>query len=416
MDIVKTKKTSRFNTHSKYLLLVFAVLGFSGYQFAQPTSSQKVERRELLIGSVQQGDLQVTVDGFGRLRSDKQKLITSLTQATVEEMVLKPGSVVDVGSTIMVMSNPELLIQRDQAQQRLTQEKANLRQLKLNNIRDLMAEDAQLAELKADHKATHARRVAEEKLVKDGIISAITFNDTKIREQQLQERIVIQEERRAQLLLVQEEAIKIQEQQIKQEQSSCQTIQNRVDRLVVKSGMKGILQEVPVELGQSVQPGEALALIGSNDDLVALIRIPQTQAEKVEVGQVAVVDTRRDKITGKVSRIDPAVEDGTVTIEVAFSEPLPRSARPELNVDAAIHSDTLSNVFYIERPLNIAEHANTQLFKLDQDMRSAVAVQLSFGVEAGRYIEIRSGAQRGEAFILSDMKQFDQNNPITITQ
>jgi multidrug efflux pump subunit AcrA (membrane-fusion protein) len=416
LDIVKQKPTFKFKRNAKLAAIAAVLLLFSAYQFSQPNSDQKVERSELLIGTVQHGDIQVTVDGYGRLRSDKQKLLTSLTNATVEEIVLKPGSVVEPSSTVLILSNPELLVELDQAKQRLSQQNANLRQLELNNKRDLMAEDAEFATLKADYQSVRMRREAEEGLAKAGIISMVTFKVSVAQERQLSERIEIQKQRRAQLLLVQAEAILIQQQQIKQEEAYLLTIQHRVDRLVVKANMKGVLQSLPVELGQSVVAGQALALIGSTDDLAALIQVPQTQVNKIQIGQSAIVDTRIDKIPGKVTRIDPAVVNGSVTVEIAFSGPLPSSALPELNVDAAIFSKKLHDVYYIQRPVKIAENSSAALFKLSPDRTAAHSVPLKFGSEAGKYIQIQSGVKEGDSFILSDLSRFDQQQHITITQ
>lgn len=416
LDIVKQKQNFKFRKSAKLGAVALILLLFSAYQFSQPNSNQKIDRNELLIGTVKHGKIQVTVDGYGRLRSDKQKLLTSLTNATVDEIVLKPGSVVEPSSTVLILSNPELLVELDQAKQRLSQQNANLRQLELNNKRDLMAEDAEFAILKADYKSVRMRREAEEGLAKAGIISMVTFKVSVAQEQQLEERIAIQQQRRAQLLLVQAEAIHIQQQQIKQDEAFLLTIQHRVDRLVVKANMKGVLQSLPVELGQSVAAGQALALVGSTDDLAALIQIPQTQVNKVQIGQSAVVDTRIDKIRGKVSRIDPAVVNGSVTVEIVFTDPLPSSARPELNVDAAIYSRNLDNVYYIERPVKITENSNAALFKLSPERSSAHSVPLKFGIEAGKYIQIQSGVKEGDSFILSDLSRFDQQQHITITQ
>lgn len=416
MDIAKTPKKSTFGTKQKLLIGALALVALTGYQLFQPSSSQKVERKEILIGTVQQGDMKIQVDGYGLLRSDKQKLLTSLTNATVEEVVLKPGAMVTPDSIILRMSNPELLLEVERAKRNLNQEKANLRQLKLTNQRDLMAEKATLAQLVADHKATKMRRIAEQDLVEKGIISTITFNTTKVNEEQLAERIVIQKQRNEQLQLMQEEAIKIQQEQIKQEQGLFQSISNRVDRLTVRAGINGVLQGLRVELGQSVNPGQALALVGSTQDLMALIRVPQTQVQQIQVGQSALIDTRRDKIDGEVVRINPAVEEGTVTIEVAFNQPLPDSARPELNVDGTIFIETLKNVQFIERPVNVSQNNRRALYKLNADEDTATATDLVFGAEAGRFIQIVSGANKNEKFILSDMARYDAKNTISITR
>ncbi len=416
MDIIQPKSKRKVSTTVVVAAGILIAVLFCVYQFMQPASSQKVKQSEVLTGIVKRGDMNVEVKGYGVLRSDKQKLLTSMSSATIEEIVLKPGALVKPDSVILQMSNPELVLDLELSRQKENQEKANLRQLKLNNIRDLMSEEAAIAQLTASYKSVKMQRIAEEQLVDKGVVSRLAFNATKTDEEQLFERIEIQGKRRAQLLLVHDEAINIQKEQINQAHSNYQTIMNRVDSLTVKAGIEGVLQRLSVELGQSVTAGQALALVGSTNDLVALIQVPQTQAEKVQVGQSAYIDTRADKVKAVVTRISPAVAEGTVTVELAFSDLPPSSARPELNVNGTIFTQTLSSVWYIERPLNVGENSKNFLFKLSPQKTEAIASEVTFGTEAGRYIQIVKGANEGEIFILSDMDSFDPQNKLTIIQ
>ena len=416
MDIVKPKTSAKSKVKQLVTGLIILIIAVVLYQFSLPDSSQKVKRTELLIGTVKKGDMDVAVKGYGVLRSDKQKLLTSLSTATVEEIVLKPGATVAPDSIILRMSNPELMVELDLARQRESQEKANLRQLKLNNTRDLMAEDAVFAELTASYNATKMRRQAEEQLVEKGVVSALNYNQTRMEEQQFSARVAIQEKRRSQLLLVQEEAIKIQQEQINQAHSNYLTILNRVEKLTVTAGIDGVLQDLPVELGQSVAVGQALALVGSRDDLVALVQIPQIQAEKVSIGQKAIIDTRREQVAAKVTRISPAVSDGTVTVEIAFVDATPASARPELNVDGTIFTQKLNSVWYIERPVKAGENSKSALYRIDGERDEAIRQEVVFGAEAGRYIQIVQGAREGDSFILSDLNKFNDLEKLTIIQ
>jgi HlyD family secretion protein len=407
MDIALERKAARFPVKRQLLAAGIALLLFSGYQFLKPSSEQRVARNSLLFGTVRRGDMSVEVEGYGVLRSDKQKLLTALTSATVEEIVLKPGATVTADSVILRLGNPELLQEVERAEQNLIQQKANLRQLMLNNSRSVMTEDSTRARLTASYESTKFRRQGEEKLVEQGIVSRLDYNTTRLQEAQLAERIRILNEQRAQLLLMQQESVKIQQEQINQAMSMHATAKNRVERLVVKAGLDGILQNLPVELGQSVPAGQALALVGSTQDLVALVRVPQTRAERVKVGQAAIIDTRTEQVPGKVTRIDPAVTEGTVTVEIAFAGAPPVGARPELSVNSRIVTETLRDVLYVERPVNVAENSKARVFKVSDGSGNAAAAELTFGVENDRYIQVAAGAAVGEKLILSDMKGYE---------
>ncbi len=404
MDVVKTKKQAKINWSNKTLLvigiLVVAVLVFWANQSA---SSVSVKRGEILIDHVKQGDLNVIIEGYGSLKSDKQQLITAFSRATVKEIVLKPGANVQADSVIVLLDNPELQQQLDSAKRGLSQEKANLRQLKLNQQREKLNEAAALAQINANYETASLKRVAEEKLEKQGIVSTLTFQQTLLNEQQLKKRISILKQRLAQLDLVHQEAISIGQDRVHQQQGLLDIAQARLDKLTVRAGFDGVLQRLSVELGQSLSAGQEVALIGSVSDLIALIRVPQSQAQQIEIGQSTVIDTRRDKIIGKVSRIDPIVADNTVEVEIELPKDLPASARPMLNVDGIITADTLRNVRYIQRPPSIKANSKISLYRVDPQSQQAQLVELKLGRQAGRYIEIISGAQKEQQFIVSDL-------------
>ncbi|MFT6779494.1 MAG: HlyD family secretion protein [Paraglaciecola sp.] len=403
MDVVKTKKSSSFKpTQVNMLLGIIFVIGLLIYFAVSKNGSVSVERENLLIESVQKGDLDVIIEGYGTLTSDKQQLITSFSAATVKEIVLKPGAHVSANSVIVRLENPELVLQVENAEQELIQVQANLRQLKLNNQREILNESANLAEITARFDTAALKKAAEEKLVKQGIVSQLTFQQSVLDEKQLKQRIAILKQRIDQLKLVHDESVNIQSERIKQQQGRLNSTESRLDKLTVRAGFDGVLQRLSVELGQSLAAGQEVALIGSVTDLIALIRVPQSQAQLITIGKVAIIDTRRDKIEGIVSRIDPVVDNNTVEIEIALPALLPASARPQLSVDGVIIADTLQNVKYIKRPAGAKSNTSASLYKLN-NQKNASAEELRFGVQAGQFIQILSGASVGEQFIISDL-------------
>ena len=414
MDVKKIKnKQSKFKSVPIFGSLVVCLLAILIWYVSINAGATSVKRNDMLLGTVKQGDLQVEIEGYGALRSDRQLLITSLTSATVQEIVLKPGALVTQDSVIVQLANPELQLQLNSAVQELSQRKANLRQLKLNQKRELLNESANFAEMEARYETARVKLEAQSGLVKSGIVSALEYKESLVQEAQLKKRLKIHKQRTAALKLVNQEAINIQLEQIKQQQGQLDIAQNRLDRLTVKAGFDGVLQRLSVELGQSLSAGQEIALIGSVQDLIALVRVPQSKAQQIFIGQKAVVDTRRDKVMGTVSRIDPVVVENTVEVEIALPDQLPASARPQLSVDAIIITDTLINITYMERPVNGKANSSASLFRLDDTNSYAMRTSVKFGKEAGRYIEIIDGAQVNDTFIVSDLSQV-KNSELTI--
>lgn len=414
MDVVKKKKTQSFNLSKNMMLglggaTILVVLALWANNSA---SSVSVARGDILVDTVKQGDLAVTIDGYGSLKSNKQQLITSFSRATVKEIVLKPGATVVADSVIVRLENPELQQQYESAKRDLSQSKANLRQLKLNQQRETLNEAGTLAQIDANYETASLKRVAEQKLQEQGIVSKLTFQQSLLNEQQLKKRISILRQRMAQLELVHEEAINIAKDGVKQQEGLRDIAKARLDKLTVRAGFDGVLQRLSVELGQSLSAGQEVALIGSVTDLIALIRVPQSQAQQIMVGQVAIIDTRRDKIEGVVARIDPIVADNTVEVEISLPKTLPASARPMLSVDGTITADTLANVSYIQRPANVKSNSTVSLYRINSDSGQALLVPLKLGRQAGRFIEITSGAKLNEQFIVSDLSTFKTTTDI----
>ncbi|MGB0937795.1 MAG: HlyD family secretion protein [Colwellia sp.] len=404
MDVSKVKPKKN-NNKSKAIwvgIVVLALVMAAVYE-SSFVGVKSVKRNDMLFGVVKHGDLTVEIEGYGALRSDKQLLITTLTNATVQEIVLKPGALVKPDSIIVQLANPELQQQFDSASQELSQRKANLRQLKLSQQREILNESASYAEMEARYETAKVKLDALAGLVKSGIVSSLDYKESVVEEAQLKKRLEIHKKRSTALELVNKEAISIQLDQIKQQEGQLRIAQNRLDRLSVKAGFSGVLQRLSVELGQSLAPGQEIALIGSVEDLIALVRVPQSKAQQIQVGQKAIVDTRRDTMIGRVARIDPVVVENTVEIEIALPSALPRSARPQLSVDATIITETLTDITYIKRPVNASRNSSVSLFKVDDSSETAVKTRLKFGREAGRFIEVIEGASSNDTFIVSDL-------------
>lgn len=405
MDVIKQKTQKKWKNPYVIGLAAIGALGLLTSLSLSSGVKHSVDANSLLLGTVKRGNLEVIIDGYGVLRSNKQTLITSQTAATVEEVVLRPGAAVEPDSIILKLSNPELVQQLDAARVALTQEQAQLRRLKLDNERELLAEQAKFAELDANFHAMQLRSEAEAGLA-GGAVSQLAYKTTVLQRDQLNAQKKLELQRLEQLHRVMKEAVIIQTEQINQASAFLRTVQERADRLTVKAGIKGILQRLPVELGQSVIAGQELALVGSDQDLVAFVRVSQSKADQLRIGQKAIINTRQEKCNGVVSRITPEVRDGTVEVEVAFSEGVPASARPELSIEAKITAATVQNTLYLDRPVNVKSNTQSTLFQLEQDSGVANLKNITFGVESDRFIQVLEGAKENDRFILSDMSQY----------
>lgn len=412
MDVQKSKVTTPF-WHSRgkligvgagvvTLLLVLSVTLMSGNAVA-------VSERNLLIDTVKQGSLDVTIEGYGELVSDKQQLLTSPSQATVKEIVLKPGAEVTADSVIVRLEDPGLVKTFQTAKQELNEAESALRQLRLTNQREKLRERSDLAELVSELATATAQRQAEEKLVSSGIVSRITFEKSVQNERQLKERIALSNAGMAQLDQLQRESLDIQEDQVQQMQANLELAQGQLDRLTVKAGMNGVLQRLKVEVGQSLSPGSEVALVGSATELIALIRVPQGQAQSVHVGNEAVIDTRREKLSGKVTRIMPIVANNTVEIEIALPSIAGTSARPNLSVDGSIIGDHLNEVRYVRRPAGVNGNTTVRVYTMAAGSNKAKPKEAKFGRLAGQYIEVLAGLEAGEQLIVSDLSQLKLN-------
>lgn len=415
MDVKRQKKQPAWQ-NSKNLFLAAALLVTIAllWQVSFSEEGQQVSKNDVWFGTAQSGDLKLEVQGFGKLKSKYQRLLTAPASGIVEEILLKPGAVVTKDDVILRLHNPDLDQQVVNERLLLNTEQANLRQAKVNNQRELLAQRARLAELEAKHGAASFNLEATTKLVEKGIISQLDHKRAQLKTEQLEKQLEIENQRLTQLKAVHEESINIQLEKITQQQGKLASVELKQTQLAIKANIDGVLQKLPVELGQSVPVGEILAFVGGTQQLIAEINVPQNQIEQIQIGQAVQINTRQDITQGQVVRIDPVVSGGTVLVEVDLIGELPSNARPELSVDATIRAGELGNVVYIERPVNVQPGSTGILYRLNQNQDKAQAVQVTFGAEAGKHIQVVSGASLGDRFILSDTSRWQQFESIIL--
>lgn len=418
MDIVKSRNAGFAQKWfaSKKWLLIFAALGVVVFGFALRTkaSSINISRDALVVGVVKKGRFDVTVDGYGELKSSSTRLITSVSKATVEEVVLKPGAKVVADSVILRMSNPQIDQDLDLARQQLESEKISVQEITLTKQRELQDEDAKLLEAQSQLELIEMRQKALADLAKQRILSHIEYAEINMKVEQQRRNLKIQRERYATLQQINRAQIDIHKKMVEQKQLAYDKVQEQKDKLTVRAGREGTLQLLYVELGQSIEPGKELALVGGDKDLNALIKIPQSKSDSVRIGQQARISIGGNPVLAKVAQINPGVVDGSVTVELQPRQALPDNARPNLNVDAVIEVGSFDNALFVDRPANVVANSSANVFVVDKDGDNAARVAVAFGQESGKQIQIKSGLADGAQVVLSDVSKYAAEKSVSI--
>jgi len=414
MDIKKTTPIKKRSWIKPSALIACALL-FSVWQLSQPSSDLTVARSEINIAAVQQSDLPFTIAGFGKLISKHKRLLTAPTVATVEEILVLPGTPVTADTIIMRLNNPDLLLQVNNAEMELVRHHASLRELIINQKSEYLAHQAILVQIKADLAAAELKVEAQSSLAAKGIVSSLDFTRSKLVATQLKERLTIEQQRLAHLQNAHQEKIAVQGQLAKQLNASLSLKRSLQAGLVIHADIEGVLQSMPVTLGQSVTAGEQLALVASNKTMIAQLKIPQHEAQDIAIGHKAEINTRSALVTGVVNRIDPVITSGSVLIDIDITDALPVNARPELKVEGKIEVGILNNTLYVKHPVGIKANSSKQLFALLANQQTATLRTMKFGRVIGNNIELLSGASKGEQFIVSDTSSWLPNHTMTIT-
>jgi HlyD family secretion protein len=387
------------------LLVIAAVsIALSRLQPAAPT----VEMATLWPDTVKRGPMVRQVRGLGTLVPEETRWITPVTSGRVERILLRPGTPVTPDSVIMELSNPQMEQELQDAELRVQSAEATLSNTKVQLQNDLLSQRGVVAGLEADHAQAMFEQQQNETLFKKDLISALQLKQSQNRTQQLMVRLEIAKEQLASRAESTRATLSVQQAVVDQARALLALKREQRDGLRVRAGVSGVLQAIPTEIsvGKSVGPGTDLARVADPMRLKAEIRIAETQAKDLQIGQKAEVDTRVGIIPGRVLRIDPSVQNGTRTVDVSLEGELPRGAVPDLSVDGTIELERLDNVLYMGRPAFGQEQSTVRIFKVDAE-GSATRVPVQLGRSSVSSIEIVSGLNVGDKVILSDMSSWD---------
>jgi HlyD family secretion protein len=384
-----------------------------------------VDMSTLWPDTVKRGPMLRDVRGLGTLVPEDTMLITATTDGRVERILIRPGTPVKANSVVMVLTSPELENQLVTAEYSLKEAEADYENLKVTLQKTLLDMQATAAQVGADFNTAKLEADRDSSLAKEQLLPTVDAKISEVKAQQLGERYKIEQKRLS--INVDAERAQLDAQKVKVEQlrANYNLVKSQEDQLKVKAGFDGMLQALPppmtpVEEGQKVAAGTPLGKVAQPSRLKAELKIAETQVRDIVIGLPAVVDTRlagggsNGLIEGHVSRIDPSILNGTVTVDVALKPPLPSGARPDLSVDGTIQLEKLDDVLFVGRPVFGQQDSTVQLFKIEPDGKYASKVKVTFGRSAVNTIEVKDGLKVGDRVILSDMSAYDAYDRIKL--
>jgi len=410
-DLARAKKKRRltYAIAGALALIVISVI-VARLKPAAPT----VDKNLVWIDTVKRGSMVRQVRGLGTLVPEEIRWIAARTQGRVEQIVLRPGAAVTPESVILVLANPSVQQAALDAESELKSAEAEFITFKVQVEKGVLDAESGLAAAKSAFETTRLQAEVNEDLFKDGLVSALELRRSKVAAEDATSRYEIEKKRYA--FTKDSVAPQLAVKQAAVDRASAQAKLRRDDAsaLNVRAGMSGVLQELPVEVGAQVQPGANVARVVDPSRLKAEVRIAETQARDIQLGQPAAIDTRNGIIDGSVSRIDPSVQNGTVTVDIRLTSELPKGARPALSVDGTIELERLVDIVYVCRPASGQERSNIGLFRLAIDGVHAQRTSVQLGRSSVNTIEIINGLQPGDRVILSDMSQWDSTDRIQL--
>lgn len=416
MDIPRqTGKSRKRMRHIVYAVAGLAVVGAItlGVSRMKP-AAPGLERSTVWVDTVKRGPMLRQVRGIGTLVPVDVRVIAASTEGRVERILVQPGTEVSAGTVLIELINPELQQSVTDVEYQMRAAEADLNNLRAKLDSDRMSQQAAAATVRAEYEQAKIQADTDEVLSKDGLIPALNLKLSKVRAAELANRYSIEQKRLDGTARSAQAQIASQQARISQLRAQLQLRRTQEGTLRVLAGTNGVLQQMQVEVGQQVMPGTNLARVVEPQNLKAELKIAETQAKDITLGQQAAVDTRNGIIPGHVLRIDPAAQQGTVTVDVALDGALPQGARPDLGVDGTIELERLDNVLYVGRPAFGQAQSTVGMFRLEEDGHAAARVQVKLGRSSVNTVEIVEGLNEGDQVILSDTAQWDNYNRIVL--
>jgi HlyD family secretion protein len=410
-EIRRRRKQRRWAIAAASVVVLGAItVGVARLQPAAPL----VEKSTVWTDTVKRGEMLRQVRGNGTLVPEDVRWIPTINAGRVEQIFVLPGAAVESNTVLAKLSNPEVLQAEFDVEWQLKGAEAELANLRVQVMTDKLTQKKAVASADADYTSANLELEVDSELAKSGLEPQVTLKQARAKAEGLAKLFEIEKER----LDAEDESAKaqldVQQAKVSQLRAQLDLKRMQVESLDIRAGMDGVLERLgdptsPLQLGQQLAAGAPIARVANPAKLKAEIKIPETQARDVLLNQLAEIDTRNGVVHGHVLRVDPAVENGTVTVDVTLDESLPKGARPDLTVDGTIEIERLENVMHVGRPVQGQEDSQASLFKLIDNGTAAIRVPVKLGRTSVSTIEIVEGLQVGDRIILSDMSQWDAN-------
>lgn len=392
------------------MAILLITLGLSKLKPAAPS----VEWSTVWPGTVKRGEMFRQVHGLGTLVPEDIRWIPAPNEGRVDRILWLPGKEVLADTVLLELSNPEIELAMFNAEWQLKAAEAGYTDLRVQLESERLDQQAATAKVKAEYHQAKLKADRNELLAKDGLCAEIDLKLSEVMAEELGSRYALEQKRldiSAESVQAQLAAQKIEVERLR---AQYQLKRKQFESLKVRAGVDGVLQQLPVQVGQRVPVGTNLARVANPSRLKAEVKIAETQAKDIQFGQPATIDTRNGVIPGHVVRIDPASQNGTVTVDVSLEGPLPKGARPDLSVDGTIELEHLADVLYVERPAFGQEKTTVSLFKVVDERKGAVRVKVKLGRSSVNFIEVLEGLKVGDQVVLSDMSAWDAYDRIRL--
>ena len=409
--IAKQKRRRRILFASGGVLaLIVITVALSHLKPAVPS----VDRSTVWVDTVKRGPMVREVRGLGTLVPEEIRWIPANTEGRVEKIVVRPGTQVKADTVILELSSPELEQAAHDAESKLKAAEAEFTTLQAKLQRDLLDQESNTARVHSEYQQARIESDMNEQLKKNGLVAELQYKTSQVKAAELLNRDAIEEKRLNFARDSIEPQLASKQAEVDQVKEAAQLKLDQVEALHVKAGMNGVLQQMPVDVGQRVKIGDNLARVADPTKLKAEIKIAETQAKDIQIGEKTTIDTRNGVVTGHVTRVDPAVEQGTVKVDAQIDGELPRGARPDLTIDGTIELERLDDVIYVGRPAFGQENNTVSIFKLVSGSSEAVRTPVKLGRSSVNSIEIINGLQPGDQVILSDTSAWDAHERIRL--
>src|SRR5207247_1670753 len=369
--------------------LILITIGISRLKPAVPS----VDRSTVWIDTVKRGPMVRQVRGLGTLVPEDIRWIPANTEGSVEKILIWPGTKVEPGDVILELTSPELDQSAHDAELKAKAAEAEFTTMRATLQRELLDQESKTTAAHSAYEQAKMERQTNDQLAKNGLVADLVYKTSKIKEEECQKSDEIEQKRLAFARDSIEPQLASKQAAVDQANQLAKLKLDQVEALHVKAGMSGVLQQLPVQIGQRLKVGDNLARVADPTKLKAQVKIAETQANAIQIGQKAIIDTRNGVANGHVTRVDPAVEQGTVNVEVAFDEALPKGARPDLSVDGTIELEHLDDVIYVGRPAFGRESNTVGMFKIVNGTSEAVRTPVKLGNSSVNTIQMVDGMQ-----------------------